>query len=104
MDSIISNFSPIVIECHGDREIGFSVLVKDIYSPFSACVDVDIFSDDIRVAWNQYIFFLNNSADLFKKSMQENHEISEKTFSEAIQFLEITKKIYHSKNGWHYVY
>ncbi len=49
-------------------------------------IDVWEEDDDIRVEWNQYIFFLNNSIDLEIKAFQENIDNAREAFELATEY------------------
>ena len=49
-------------------------------------IDVWEESDDIRVEWNKYIFYLDNPIDLEIKAFQENIDNAREAFELAIDY------------------
>jgi hypothetical protein len=49
-------------------------------------IDVWEEDDDIRVEWNQYIFFLDNPIDLEIKAFQENNDNAMEAFGLATDY------------------
>jgi hypothetical protein len=102
VDKIASKFKPVVEKYEGDAKKGYSVLVKDKNSDFSAWVDVHISDNDVVSDWNKYIFHLNDAKDVKQKSLQENTDIFESATSEAIDYLEKKDAIHQGEKGWGY--
>lgn len=99
---IASKFKPVVAKHEGDAKEGYSVLVKDKNSNFSAWVDVYISGDDVSTDWNKYIFNLKDSKDVKQKALQENTDIFDMATSEATDYLEKKGLIHQDDKGWHY--
>lgn len=99
---IVSKFKPIAEKHSGSKKEGYSVLVKDKNSDFSAWVDVYIRDNDVSNDWNKYIFNLKDSGDVRQKALQENNDIFESATSEAVDYLEKKGAIYQDDKGWHY--
>jgi hypothetical protein len=102
---VIANLNPKAVKFSGDKDEGFSVLVKDTNSNFSAWVDVYIPNDskDVSVDWNEYIFNLDNSNDIKQKRIQEDNEVFDVVTSEAVNFLSEKGLLVQDENGeWSY--
>ena len=102
---IIKNFSPVAVKYEGDSEEGYSVLIKDKKSNFSAWVDVWINESyyDVETDWNQYIFSTNSTEDRIKSAVQDDTEtVYDLATSVAIQKLEEDGLIVNGENGWTY--
>lgn len=98
------NFNPKGVKFNGNIEDGFSVLVVDEKSKFQAWMDVYVSSNDVSADWNQYIFHLDNSKDVFQKEIQEDAYIYDLCSSAAIQMLEYANLISQDSDGnWAYV-
>ena len=105
INKVITNINPKAVKFNGDEDEGFSVLVKDTNSDFSAWVDVYIPNDskDVSVDWNEYIFNLDNSKDIKQKAIQEDNEVFDVVTSEAVNFLSDKGLLVQDENGeWSY--
>ena len=102
---VITNLNPKAVKFNGNKDEGFSVLVKDTNSNFSAWVDVYIPNDskDVSVDWNKYIFHTTNSNDIKQKTIQEDNEVFDVVTSEAVNFLSEKGLLVQDEKGeWSY--
>ena len=102
---VIANLNPKAVKFNGNKDEGFSVLVKDTNSNFSAWVDVYIPNDskDVSVDWNKYIFNTTNSNDIKQKTIQEDNEVFDVVTSEAVNFLSEKGLLVQDEKGeWSY--
>jgi len=88
IEEIVENLDPEAVKFEGNSREGFSVLVKDKNSDFSAFVDVYMQGSDVTSEWNQYIFAKNNSKDMLKSDLQDNAVVFDYFTSEAIHYLQ----------------
>jgi hypothetical protein len=105
IQKIVSNFTPVAVKHSGNEKEGYSVLIKDKKSDFTAWVDVwvDTEYQDVNTDWNMYIFDLKDTNDVRQKTLQENTDIFEDATSTAIQYLEDKGVIMQDdKAKWHY--
>jgi hypothetical protein len=105
IQKIVSNFTPVAVKHSGNEKDGYSVLIKDKKSDFTAWVDVwvDTEYQDVNTDWNMYIFDLKDANDVRQKTLQENTDIFEDATSTAIQYLEDKGVIMQDdKAKWHY--
>ena len=75
-----------------------AVLVEDLNSSFKAWIDVWIINGDVQADWNQYIFHLNDPADVLQRDIQDDSWAFELCTSAAIDYLE-DKNILVYKDG-----
>lgn len=102
-EKIIKNYKPQAVKFEGDSKNGYSVLVKDKKSDWTAWVDISVENKDISADWNQYIFHKDIAEDVIAKKVQEDLDVFEAATSEAISFLETKGFIYQDeKAAWFY--
>jgi hypothetical protein len=103
IEEIVENLEPEAVKFEGNSREGFSVLVKDKNSDFSAFVDVYMQGSDVTSEWNQYIFAKNNSKDMLQSDLQDNADVFDYFTSEAINYLEQQGAIQQDDNAnWSY--
>lgn len=100
-DQIIKTFKPVAIKYNGDKNVGYNVLIKDKKSDFTVWLDVYIDTDyrDVRVEWNQYIFYTNCESDMIAQRVQADVNVYDEASSEAIEHLVSAGVIYQDQNG-----
>lgn len=75
-----------VLKHEEDKSNSYSVLIDT--GKLNVWIDVDVYEDDIRVNWNQYIFDLTNSKDIAIKKFQDSADNFSDCSSLAIHYLE----------------
>lgn len=85
IDRLTNPVMPIVVQVV-ERDEGFSVLIEDTALGFEAWLDVwdGPCDEDWNLEWNQYIFYLTDTNDIFQKCCQENSNMFEWCESLAI--------------------
>jgi hypothetical protein len=103
VDEILESLD-LVVEKHQKDENGFAVLVVDKNSDFKAWIDVDIYEDDIRHEWNQYIFHLINGKDVRQRDLQDNADLYMEYTDKAVEYLRSIGEIEVDENdNWKYL-
>lgn len=90
IEKIVKNFEPEVKEFNGNKDQGYNVLVGDKNSKFEAWVDVwiDEKYKDVSTEWNQFIFHDTDSKDVFQQKMQDNDDMADMVWGEAVNYLQ----------------
>lgn len=90
IEKIVKNFEPEVKEFNGNKDQGYNVLVGDKNSKFEVWVDVwiDEKYKDVSTEWNQFIFHDTDSKDIFQQKMQDNDDIADMVWGEAVNYLQ----------------
>jgi len=79
-----------------------SVLVSN--GEFQAWIDVDVVDKDVRLAWNKYIFYLDNPEDVFQRDEQDKIENFIAFTDAAREYLEIIGVLRYTDGegySWH---
>ena len=87
IEDLSEKYNPVAVEFADNGDGYFSVKLEDKDVEFTTWVDVIVKDDDVTTEWNNYIFYMTDPTERFKKEMQDNADVFDKADAAAVNYL-----------------